>query len=256
LARLAQVETVESPSTINREWGKRRIVIQANVRGPDVGSFVSDVQRAIKDKVKLPPGYYVRYSGQFEHLIRARNRLMFVVPVALLLVFTLLFISFRSTRDALLVFSGVPFAAVGGVVALWARNMPFSISAGVGFVAVSGVAVLGQLVLVSAIRDLMGIGTNRLAAIRLAAVARLRPVLMTGLVASLGFVPMAFNTGVGAEVQRPLATVVIGGVFTSMLATLFVLPVLYRIFGRQPHASSIGAVAEPNPANPVEAPDR
>ncbi|MFH2006668.1 MAG: CusA/CzcA family heavy metal efflux RND transporter [bacterium] len=252
LARLARIETIESPSTINREWAKRRIVIQANVRGRDVGSFVADVKAAIEKKVKLPSGYYVRYSGQFEHLARARNRLLIVVPVALLLVFMLLFISFGKARDALLVFSGVPFSAVGGVIALWLRNMPFSISAGVGFVAVSGVAVLGQLVLVSAIRDLMASGVDRGAAIREAAVTRLRPVLMTGLVASLGFVPMALNTGVGAEVQRPLATVVIGGVFTSMLATLLILPVLYRIFGRQLQTADSGVVAEPTSDNPTE----
>ncbi len=231
LARLARIETVEGPSTIHREWAKRRIVIQANVRGRDMGSFVKDVQRAVAQKVKLPSGYYVRYSGQFEHMRRARDRLFIVVPVSLLLVFTLLFISFGSGRDALLVFSGVPFSAVGGIIALWLRGMPFSISAGVGFVAVSGVAVLGQLVLVTAIRDLMTSGVHRAEAIRGAAITRLRPVLMTGLVAALGFVHMALNTSIGAEVQRPLATVVIGGVLTSMLATLFMLPVLYRIFG-------------------------
>ncbi len=231
LARLARIETVESPSTIHREWATRRIVVQANVRGRDVGSFVDDVRAAIARRVKLPPGYYVRYSGQFEHLQRARDRLLIVVPVALLLVLTLLQLSFGSTRDALLVFTSVPFAAVGGVVALWLRDLPFSISAGVGFVAVSGVAVLGQLVLVSAIRDLLTSGHELGASIREAAVTRLRPVLMTGLVASLGFVPMAVNTGVGAEVQRPLATVVIGGVLTSMLATLLIAPVLYQTFG-------------------------
>ena len=245
LSRLANIETIESPSTINREWAKRRIVIQANVRGRDVGSFVKDVRGAIAKKVKLPPGYYVRYSGQFEHMKRARDRLLIVVPVALLLVFVLLYISLGSSRDALLVFSGVPFSAVGGVIALWARSMPFSISAGVGFVAVSGVAVLGQLVLVSAIRDLLASGVEHGAAIREAAVTRLRPVLMTGLVASLGFVPMALNTGVGAEVQRPLATVVIGGVLTSMLATLLILPVLYRIFGRRDHAQDTLPVVQP-----------
>jgi len=231
LGRLAHIGVEESPSTIHREWARRRITIQTNVRDRDVGSFVADVREAISTQVELPPGYYVRYGGQFEHLERASQRLMIVVPIALLLIFTLLYLTFGSARDAVLVFTGVPFAAVGGVVALWLRDMPFSISAGVGCIAVSGVSVLGQLVLVSSIRRLRDAGRELATAIREAAEMRLRPVLMTGMVAALGFVPMALNTGVGAEVQRPLATVVIGGVVSSTLATLVVLPAIYRTFG-------------------------
>ncbi len=231
LGQLADIAIVEGPSTIHREWAKRRITIQTNVRDRDVGSFVAEVEEAIATQVDLPDGYYVRYGGQFEHLQRARKRLAVVVPIALALIFTLLYLTFGSPRDALLVFTGVPFAAVGGVAALWLRDMPFSISAGVGFIAVSGVSVLGQLVLVSSIRQLRAAGRRLAEAISEAAQTRLRPVLMTGMVAALGFVPMALNTGVGAEVQRPLATVVIGGVVSSTLATLVVLPAIYRTFG-------------------------
>jgi len=230
LGKLAHINVVEEPSTINREWARRRIAIQVNIRDRDVGSFVADLKAAIA-KVELAPGYYVRYGGQFEHLERAQKRLIIVVPIALLLVFTLLYLTFGRARDALLVFTGVPFAAVGGIAALWWLEMPFSISAGVGFIAVSGVSVLGQLVLVSRARQLLAAGRALAEATREAAETRLRPVLMTGLVAATGFVPMAFNTGVGAEVQRPLAVVVIGGVITSMIATLIVLPVLYSAFG-------------------------
>lgn len=230
LGRLAQVEVVEGPATISREWARRRITVQANVRDRDIGSFVADVRAAIA-KVELPPGYGVRYGGQFEHLERARSRLMVVVPLALALILTLLYFTFGRARDAALVFTGVPVSAVGGVVALWALDMPFSISAGVGFIAVSGVAVLGQLVLVSRARQLMQQGRAREPAILEAARTRLRPVLMTGLVAALGFIPMALNTGVGAEVQRPLAIVVIAGVVSSTLATLILLPALYASWG-------------------------
>ena len=252
LGQLASIAVVEGPSTINREWARRRITVQANVRDRDVGSFVADIRSAIAG-VDLPPGYYVRYGGQFEHLERARERLMVVVPIALLLIFSLLYITFGRARDALLVFTGVPFAAVGGVVALWLLGMPFSISAGVGFIAVSGVSVLGQLVLVSRARQLMEVGRNLAEAIREAAETRLRPVLMTGLVAVLGFVPMALNTGVGAEVQRPLATVVIGGVITSMLATLVVLPVLYTAFGA-PVSAADDEVVSPSGSEPAPEP--
>lgn len=230
LAQLAKISVVEGPATINREWARRRITVQVNVRDRDIGSFVAEARESIA-KIQFPPGYYVRYGGQFEHLERARKRLMIVVPLALLLVLSLLYFTFGRLRDAALVFTGVPFAAVGGVVALSLAAMPFSISAGVGFIAVSGVSVLGQLVLVSRARQLMESGQTLAQATYDAAATRLRPVLMTGLVAALGFVPMALNTGVGAEVQRPLATVVIGGVITSMLATLVVLPVLYATFG-------------------------
>ncbi|MBC7961606.1 MAG: efflux RND transporter permease subunit [Steroidobacteraceae bacterium] len=232
LSLLTRFKTSEGPSTINREWGKRRVVVQANVRGRDVGSFVADVQKSIEREVKLPSGYYVRYGGQFENLQRARQRLLIVVPLALTLIFVLLYFTYGRVLDAVRVFSGVPFAAVGGIVALWLRDIPFSISAGVGFVALSGVSVLGDMVLVSAVRDLLAKGTPLIEAIRKAAEQRLRPVLMTALVASFGFIPMALNTGIGAEVQRPLATVVIGGVISSTLLTLLVLPVLYAVFGR------------------------
>lgn len=231
LGEVVRIQRVVSPSTIHREWARRRIVIQANVRKRDLGSFVAEAKHVLKKKVKLQQGYYIRYSGLFEHLERARKRLMFVVPLALLLIFILLFISFGRIREVLLVSTGVPFSAVGGVVALWLCGMPFSISAGVGFVAVSGVAVLGQLVLVNAIRDGVRRGIAFQESVREMAVSRMRPVLMTGLVAALGFIPMALNTGVGAEVQRPLAIVVIGGVITSMLATLLILPLLYIIVG-------------------------
>ena len=231
LSQLAEISVVEGPSTINREWARRRITIQANVRDRDVGSFVAEIRDAVAE-INLPDGYYVRYGGQFEHLERAQDRLMIVVPIALLLIFSLLYMTFGRIRDAVLVFTGVPFAAVGGIVVLTVLGMPFSISAGVGFIAVSGVSVLGQLVLVSTARRLIAAGKSLAEAPREAAETRLRPVLMTGLVAALGFVPMALNTGVGAEVQRPLAIVVIAGVITSMLATLIVLPVLYTSFGK------------------------
>lgn len=230
LSSLADIEVVEGPSTIQREWAKRRVVIQANVRGRDVGSFVGDVRRAL-DGIDLPDGYYTTLGGQFENLERAQNRLLFVVPIALLLVFSLLYLTYGRAADALRVFTGVPFGAVGGIVALWVRDMPFSISAGVGFIALSGVAVLGDMVLVSYVMQLLKRGRAPLEAIREAAETRLRPVLMTAMVAAFGFIPMAFNTGVGAEVQRPLATVVIGGMITSTIATLLVLPVLYAVFG-------------------------
>jgi heavy metal efflux system protein len=231
LARLAKIEKIEAPSTVQREWGKRRIVVQANVRDRDLGSFVAEVRRAIAAEVTLPPGYYVRYGGQFEHLETARQRLLIVVPIALALIFVLLYFTYGRVLDAVRVFTGVPFAALGGVFALWLRDLPFSVSAAVGFVALSGVAVLGDMVLVSTFRALIAEGLSVEQAVRQAAERRLRPVLMTALVASLGFVPMAFNTGIGAEVQRPLATVVIGGLVSSTLLTLFVLPVLYSWIG-------------------------
>jgi len=232
LSQLTRIKLSEGPSTISREWGKRRVVVQTNVRDRDVGSFVAEVRQSIEREVKLPSGYYVRYGGQFENLQRAQKRLMIVVPVALGLIFTLLYFTYGRVLDAARVFSGVPFAAVGGIVALWLRDIPFSISAGVGFVALSGVSVLADMVLVSAVRDLLAKGVPLLEAIRKAAEQRLRPVLMTALVASFGFIPMALNTGIGAEVQRPLATVVIGGVVSSTLLTLLVLPVLYAVFGK------------------------
>ena len=235
----------EGPSTINREWGKRRVTIQANARGRDVGGVVADLRKALDERVSLPPGYYVRFGGQFEHLERARRRLMVVVPVALGLIFALLYLTYRRLLDAARVFTGVPFAVVGGIIALWARGMPFSISAAVGFIALSGVAVLADMVLVSTIRQLLAEGLPIRTAIMRAADRRLRPVLMTALVASLGFVPMAFNTGIGAEVQRPLATVVIGGLISSTLLTLFVVPALYLVISARRSAATSEAPVAP-----------
>jgi cobalt-zinc-cadmium resistance protein CzcA len=243
LERLARIELVEGPSTVNREWARRRVVVQANVRGRDVGSFVADARAAIDARVDLPAGYFVRFGGQFEHLERARLRLFIVVPLALGLIFALLYATYGRVLDAARIFTGVPFAAVGGVAALWLTGQPFSISAGVGFVALSGVSVLADMVLVSTIRHELDRGIGLSAAIRSAAERRLRPVLMTALVAGLGFVPMALNTGLGAEVQRPLATVVIGGVVTSTLLTLVVLPVLYGLLAGR--AAAVGRLGEP-----------
>lgn len=217
---------------ISRENGKRRIFVTANVRGRDLGNFVKDVQKAVRENVNVPPGYWVNYGGTFEQLISARQRLMIVVPAALLLIFGLLFMAFNSARSALLVFSGVPLALTGGIAALILRDIPLSISAGVGFIALSGVAVLNGVVMLSFIRDLEAKGKTLDEAIIEGALTRLRPVLMTALVASLGFVPMAFNAGAGSEVQRPLATVVIGGIISSTILTLLVLPALYKWFPR------------------------
>ena len=233
LARLAQIRQVEGPSTITREWQKRRIVVQCNVSGRDVAGFVEEVRRRLETELDLPIGYHVTYSGQFEHFERARARLTIVVPLALALILFLLYTSTESVRDTLLIFTGAPFATLGGIVALWLRGMPFTISAGIGFVAVSGVAILAGLVMVSMIRQLLNQGVALFEAIERSALLRLRPVLMTALVAGLGFIPMAFNTGVGAEVQRPLATVVVGGVISANLLTLLVLPALYAAFGNR-----------------------
>jgi cobalt-zinc-cadmium resistance protein CzcA len=203
--------------------------VTANVRGRDLGSFVADARERIERDVELPAGYWLEFGGTFEQLISGAERLRLVVPITLLMIFLLLFLSFRSFVDSLLIFSGVPLALTGGVLMLWIRDIPLSISAGVGFISLSGVAVLNGIVLVSFIRNLQQEGQPLDEAIVTGALTRLRPVLMTALVASLGFVPMAFNTGVGAEVQRPLATVVIGGIASSTLLTLLVLPALYRL---------------------------
>jgi cobalt-zinc-cadmium resistance protein CzcA len=229
LREIADVEIAEGPNAINRENGKRRAVVTANVRGRDLGSFIADVQARVRAEVPLPAGYWLDYGGTFEQLISATERLQLVVPLALLLIFTLLYFAFRSLVDSLLVFSGVPLALTGGVVALWLREIPLSISAGVGFIALSGVAVLNGLVMVAFIRNLLAEGRPLDDAITTGALTRLRPVLMTALVASLGFLPMAFNQGIGSEVQRPLATVVIGGIISSTALTLVVLPALYRM---------------------------
>ena len=232
LSRLATIRQIEGPSTITREWQKRRIVVQCNVTGRDIGSFVHEVRNRLENDLSLPPGYHIAYGGQFEHLERARKRLMIVVPMALTLILLLLYASTRSLGDTLLIFTGAPFAMLGGVLALWLRDMPFTISAGVGFVAVSGVAMLNGLVMVSTLRRLLGQDIPLMEAIEQSAIMRLRPILMTALVAGLGFVPMALNTGVGAEVQRPLATVVVGGVISDNILTLLVLPSLYAVLGR------------------------
>ena len=232
LSAVASIETAPGPNQISRENGKRRIVVSANVRDRDLGSFVSEVQRRVTTEVKLPSGYWIGWGGQFEQLVAASERLAIVVPVALLLIFVLLCMSLGSMTDALLVFSGVPLALTGGVAALVLRDIPLSISAGIGFIALSGVAVLNGLVIVSFIQGLRAEGKPVAEAVREGALKRLRPVLMTALVASLGFVPMAIATGAGAEVQRPLATVVIGGIISSTILTLVILPALYAIFHR------------------------
>lgn len=230
LSEVADLNIAFGPAQISRENAKRRITVTANVRNRDLGSFVNELQDTIQSNVNLPSGYWVEYGGTFEQLISARTRLMIVVPVALALIFGLLFMAFNSARAALVIFSGVPLALTGGIAALLIRGIPLSISAGVGFIALSGVAVLNGVVMISFIRDLQEQGKNLNDAIIEGALTRLRPVLMTALVASLGFVPMAFNTGAGSEVQRPLATVVIGGIISSTVLTLLVLPTLYKLF--------------------------
>jgi cobalt-zinc-cadmium resistance protein CzcA len=230
LSRLADIRVVEGPSTITREWGQRRVTISVNVRGRDIGGFVAEARQRLAEGLTLPPGrYFVDFGGQFEHLQRARTRLLIVVPLAAVLIFALLYATYGNMVDALRVFTGVPFGWVGGIFALWLRDMPFSISAAIGFIALSGVAVLDDMILVSYVRQLRQKGLPLDEAVVQAAVTRLRPVLMTTLVASLGFLPMAFSSGMGAEVQRPLATVVIGGVIGAMVMSLLVLRVLYML---------------------------
>jgi len=229
LGEVANLEVVQGPNQVSRENGKRRVVVTANVRGNDLGSFVNEAAALVAEEVEIPPGYWVTWGGQFEQLISAAQRLQIVIPLALGLIFVLLYTMFGNFRDGLLMFTGVPFALSGGVLALWLRGIPLSISAGVGFIALSGVAVLNGLVMLAFIRDLREKGMALDEAIQTGALTRLRPVLMTALVAALGFVPMALATGTGAEVQRPLATVVIGGILSSTALTLLVLPVLYRL---------------------------
>ncbi|MGC6372530.1 CusA/CzcA family heavy metal efflux RND transporter [Pseudomonas sp. K2I15] len=228
LSEVASLDLVLGPNQISRENGKRLVIVSANVRGRDIGSFVEEAGAAIDTQVKIPAGYWTTWGGQFEQLKEASDRLRIVVPVALLLVFGLLFMMFNNLKDGLLVFTGIPFALTGGIMALWLRDIPLSISAGVGFIALSGVAVLNGLVMIAFIRNLREEGRSLSVAINEGALTRLRPVLMTALVASLGFIPMALATGTGAEVQRPLATVVIGGIISSTLLTLLVLPALYH----------------------------
>ncbi|MGP6461793.1 CusA/CzcA family heavy metal efflux RND transporter [Pseudomonas parakoreensis] len=233
LKDVASLDLVLGPNQVSRENGKRLVIVSANVRGRDIGSFVSEASAVIEREVQVPAGYWTRWGGQFEQLQSAAKRLQIVVPVALLLVFGLLFMMFNNVKDGLLVFTGIPFALTGGVMALWLRDIPLSISAGVGFIALSGVAVLNGLVMIAFIRNLREEGRSLAEAINVGALTRLRPVLMTALVASLGFIPMALATGTGAEVQRPLATVVIGGILSSTILTLLILPALYQIAHRR-----------------------
>jgi cobalt-zinc-cadmium resistance protein CzcA len=232
LGSVAEFNIAPGPNQVSRENGKRRIVVTSNVRGRDIGSFVKEAEAMIQKNVQVPANYWIDWGGQFEQLISASKRLSIVVPVALLLIFILLFMTFGDVKDALLVFTGVPLALTGGITALCLRGIPLSISAAVGFIALSGVAVLNGLVMISFIKKLREDGKSLEQSIVQGALTRLRPVLMTALVAALGFVPMALAVGRGAEVQRPLATVVIGGIISSTLLTLIVLPVLYQIFHR------------------------
>jgi cobalt-zinc-cadmium resistance protein CzcA len=233
LGQLAFFRSSEGPNQVSRENGKRRVVVTANVRNRDIASVVDEARQQIAAKLTLPPGYWLSWGGQFENLTAACQRLAIVVPACFALILILLFSALGSARDAVLVFSAVPLALTGGVLALWLRGMPFSVSAAVGFIALSGIAVLNGLVMLTFIKQLMAQGRDRLKAIHEGALTRLRPVAMTALVASLGFVPMALATGTGAEVQRPIATVVIGGLISATLLTLLVLPALYAVFGRE-----------------------
>ena len=233
---------------INRDDGQRRAALMVNVSVRDVEGYVHEAERRIKEQVQMPDGYIVEFGGQFKNLQEARTRLLVVVPSALLLIFVLIFIAFGSVRQALIIYSGIPLAVTGGVAALWLRDMPFSITASVGFIALSGVAVLNGLVLVTYFNQLREEGRAVLDAVLEGSFTRLRPVLMTALVASLGFVPMALATGAGAEVQRPLATVVIGGIISSTLLTLIVLPVLYYWFENPADDAAETAPAKPEPA--------
>ena len=254
LGDVATLDIAPGPNQISREDGKRRVVVTANVRGRDIGSFVTEAQAKLDAQVKIPTGYWTTWGGTFEQLQSAAKRLQIVVPVALLLVFVLLFVMFGNIKDGLLVFTGVPFALTGGIVALWLRDIPLSISAGVGFIALSGVAVLNGLVMISFIRSLRDNGMPLDQAIDEGALTRLRPVLMTALVASLGFVPMALATGTGAEVQRPLATVVIGGILSSTVLTLLVLPLLYRLAHWREAQPAEQVTAEWTPPDSAKAP--
>jgi heavy metal efflux system protein len=229
LEEVATLELKPAPAQISRENGKRRVVVTTNVRGTDLGGFVVDLQKRLKSDLKMKEGYWLEFGGTFEQLESASKRLTLVVPVTLALIVGILIMAFGSVKDALIIFTGVPLALTGGVLALWIRDMPISISAGVGFIALSGVAVLNGLVMVAFIRQLWQENGDIYTSVIRGAIIRLRPVLMTALVASLGFVPMALNTGTGAEVQRPLATVVIGGIISSTLLTLFILPALYQL---------------------------
>lgn len=261
LGLVADIESIEGPVQVSREMGERRIVIQANVRGRDLGGFVSEAKQRVEENVRLPSGYRVEWGGQYEHLQSAQARLSLVVPITFGIIFFLLFVAFASVGQAALVFTGIPFAITGGVLALYLRGMPFSISAGVGFIALFGVAVLNGLVLMSFINQELKAGVNLRDAVIEGCLTRLRPVLMTATVASIGFLPMALSTGKGAEVQKPLATVVIGGLITSTLLTLFVLPALFVLFSKRDKPAPTGRedlAAEsnqPTPLAPTSEPD-
>ena len=253
LQELVTLEQISGANQINRENGKRRVVVTANVRGRDLGSFVADIQAAIGEKVAVPTGYWVEYGGTYQKLQSASKRLSIVVPVTLLMIIGLLILALNSVKDAMIIFTGVPLALTGGIAALLLRDIPFSISAAVGFIALSGIAILNGLVMVSFIRELRKDGISLNQAILDGALTRLRPVLTTALVASLGFIPMALNTGIGSEVQRPLATVVIGGIISSTLLTLFVIPALYRILHKnKPHRAKESLLTE---VEVLESPD-
>jgi len=239
LEKVAAFRTVASVDPIVRENGARRVALMVNLRGRDVESFVRDAEARIRERVTFPDGYVYEFGGEFKNLQEARNRLLIVVPAALVLIFLLIFMAFGSLRQAIVIYTGIPLAVTGGVIALWLRGMPFSITAAVGFIALSGVAVLNGVVLISYFNELREQGRTVAQAVLEGALIRLRPVLMTAFVASLGFVPMALATGPGAEVQRPLATVVIGGILSSTFLTLILLPLLYRFsenLGRAPAA--------------------
>jgi cobalt-zinc-cadmium resistance protein CzcA len=230
LGQVARITADRGPEVVSRENAQRRIVVQANVRGRDLGSFALEAQQRIAQQVQLPPGYSIDWAGQFENQERAMKRLLVVIPASIVIILGLLYSTFRSVRLSLLILLNVPFALVGGIAALWLRGLNLNLSASIGFIALFGVAVLNGIVLVSYINRLRSEGWEMMEAVVNGAATRLRPVLMTALVASLGFVPMAFATTTGAEVQRPLATVVIGGLVTSTLLTLYMLPVLYPLF--------------------------
>ena len=229
LGEVATIDVAPGPNQFSRENGKRNVVVTANVRDRDIGSYVAEAQQRVQEEVKIPAGYWLNWGGTFEQLQSASQRLKIVVPVALLIVFILLYMMFNNLKDGLIVFTGIPFALTGGVLALYLRDIPLSISAGVGFIALSGVAVLNGLVMITFIKSLVAEGKPLDDAIREGSMNRLRPILITAMVASLGFLPMAIATGTGAEVQRPLATVVIGGILSSTMLTLLVLPLLYQL---------------------------
>jgi cobalt-zinc-cadmium resistance protein CzcA len=239
LGKLVDFKTLRTVEPIQRDEGKRRAALMINLNTRNIEGYVREAQRRIDASVKLPDGYFIEFGGQFENLQKARTRLAFVVPSALALIFILIFLAFASLRQAALVYSGIPLAVTGGVAALWLRGMPFSITAAVGFIALAGVAVLNGMVLVSYFNQLREDGLSIIDAVKQGAITRLRPVLMTAAVASFGFLPMALATGPGAEVQRPLATVVIGGIISSTFLTLIILPILYAWLERDQKAAEI-----------------